>query len=108
MNREARRHPPQAKPGRGGRASSVRPSLGSGGVSGGGATSRFGRGAGRSLFRPNWLQDIWSELKKVQWPSRTEAWHLTLVVILVSVAVGVALGGIDSGFGWFMEHTVLR
>ena len=37
-----------------------------------------------------------------------EAWHLTLVVILVSVVVGVALGAFDSGFGWFMEHTVLQ
>ncbi|HLZ68605.1 MAG TPA: preprotein translocase subunit SecE [Dehalococcoidia bacterium] len=107
MNREARRHPPQAKPGRGGRASSARPSLSTGGVSSGRGGARLG-GAGRSLFRANWLQDIWSEMKKVQWPTRTEAWHLTLVVILVSVVVGVALGGIDSGFGWFMEHTVLK
>jgi|SRR5581483_3758405 len=107
MNREARRHPPQAKPGRGGRAGAVRPSLSGGGVSGGGRAARLG-GAGRSIFGANWLQEIWGELKKVQWPTRSEAWHLTLVVILVSVVVGVALGAFDSGFGWFMEHTVLR
>jgi preprotein translocase subunit SecE len=60
------------------------------------------------MFRPTWLQDIVSELKKVQWPTRSEAWNLTLVVILVSVVVGVALGAFDSAFGWFMEHIVLQ
>jgi len=100
MNREARRHPVQAKPGRGGggRTPAVRPTL-----SGGGPAR-----AGGSALRPTWIKDIISELKKVQWPTREEAWHLTLVVILVSVVVGVALGGLDSAFGWFMEHTILK
>ena len=83
------------------RAPAVRPTL-----MGGGSVSRS-RGGG-SLLRPTWITDIISELRKVQWPSREEAWHLTWVVILVSVAVGVVLGGLDSAFGWFMEHTILR
>jgi len=44
----------------------------------------------------------------VQWPSRSEAWNLTLVVLLVSVALGVALGGIDTLFGWLMQNTILK
>jgi preprotein translocase SecE subunit len=103
-NREMRRHPAQAKPGKaGGRSPAIRPTL-TGGSAGGGGRAR----TGGSVLRPNWIKDIISELRKVQWPTREEAWNLTLVVVLVSVVVGVALGGIDSAFGWLMEHTVLR
>jgi len=100
MNREARRHPQQVKPGKGARPAAIRPTLT------GGALSRTGTSG--SVLRPNWIRDIASELKKVQWPTREEAWHLTLVVVMVSLAVGLLLGGLDSGFGWFMEHTVLK
>jgi preprotein translocase SecE subunit len=104
MNREMRRHPSQVKPGKGGsRTPAVRPTL-TGGTGGG----NLGRSRSGGMLRPNWIRDIWSELRKVQWPTREEAWHLTWVVVLVSVAVGLALGGLDSGFGWVMEHTVLR
>jgi preprotein translocase subunit SecE len=103
-NREMRRHPAQAKPGKvGARTPGIRPTLTGGGGAGGGRVR-----AGGSAFRPNWIKDIVAELRKVQWPTREEAWHLTLVVVLVSVVVGVTLGGLDSAFGWFMEHTILR
>ncbi|MHB8574192.1 MAG: preprotein translocase subunit SecE [Dehalococcoidia bacterium] len=84
------------------RAQALRPALAGGGAGGGGIRSRG------SMLRPNWFKDIFSELRKVQWPTREEAWHLTWVVVLVSLAVGVALGGLDSAFGWFLEHTLLR
>ncbi|MDQ6739059.1 MAG: preprotein translocase subunit SecE [Actinomycetota bacterium] len=97
QNREMRRHPTQAKRSGGGKPPAVRQTL----TGGGGSPGRGG------ALRANWLRDIVSELRKVQWPTREEAWHLTWVVVLVSVSVGVVLGGLDSGFGWFMEHTVL-
>lgn len=104
MNRQMRRQSAKTPAKSGNRAPAVRPTLmGGTGGGGGGRVSRSG-----SLLRPNWIMDIVSELRKVQWPTREEAWHLTWVVILVSVAVGVVLGGLDSGFGWFMEHTILR
>ena len=37
------------------------------------------------------------ELRKVVWPTRQEATRLTLVVIAVSGAVGLVLGGFDFG-----------
>lgn len=41
------------------------------------------------------LKEVQDELKKVVWPSQSEVVRLTVVVILVSVIVGLYLGGID-------------
>jgi preprotein translocase subunit SecE len=41
------------------------------------------------------LRDTRSELKKVTWPTRQETTNLTLVVIGISVALGLVLGGVD-------------
>ncbi len=41
------------------------------------------------------LKETRDELKKVVWPTRDEVIRLTSVVIIVSVLVGVFLGGID-------------
>jgi len=49
-------------------------------------------------FRWGFLQEVVSELQKVAWPSREEATRLTVMVVVVSVAVGIALGLIDLGF----------
>lgn len=35
------------------------------------------------------------ELKKVTWPTRTEVTRLTVAVLVISVIVGLFLGGID-------------
>jgi preprotein translocase subunit SecE len=42
------------------------------------------------------LKEVRDELKKVVWPTRDEVIRLTAVVIIVSLIVGVYLGGIDS------------
>ena len=109
-NREARRHGPQVKPkpGAGGAARKPPSLLGGRGTSGGSTPARVGTGGGGSLLKPNWAKEIFSEIKKVQWPTRAEAWNLTLVVMLVAVALGIALGGIDTLFGWVMQNTVLK
>ncbi len=41
------------------------------------------------------LKEVRDELKKVVWPTRDEVIRLTGVVIIVSVAVGIFLGGTD-------------
>lgn len=112
-NREARRHSPQVKPKAGGAGGPRKPPslLGGRGNSGGGSgpvRAGAGAGGGGSLLKPNWAKDIFSEIKKVQWPTRAEAWNLTVVVMLVAVALGIALGGIDTLFGWVMQNTVLK
>ena len=41
------------------------------------------------------LKEVRDELQKVVWPTRDEIIRLTGVVILVSVIVGIFLGGTD-------------
>jgi preprotein translocase subunit SecE len=43
----------------------------------------------------NFLREVRDELKKVVWPTRDEVIRLTGVVIIVSLIVGVFLGGAD-------------
>lgn len=43
----------------------------------------------------NFLKEVRDELSKVVWPSRDEVIRLTGVVILVSLGLGIFLGGID-------------
>jgi preprotein translocase subunit SecE len=43
----------------------------------------------------NFLREVRDELKKVVWPTRDEVIRLTGVVILVSLIVGIFLGGTD-------------
>jgi preprotein translocase SecE subunit len=107
MSRALRRHPP-AKQARGARGKaptrplprpSVRPAP---------------RGEGRSglaavaSWRPRIVMDIINELRKVVWPSRQDTMHLTVVVVVVAVLVGAALGGIDIAFGWLVDNLLLR
>jgi len=41
------------------------------------------------------LAQVQQELKQVTWPTRQETLRLTLMVIGVSVAAGIYLGGLD-------------
>jgi len=59
-------------------------------------------------FVPRYIRDIISELKKVTWPTREDTTRLTIAVIVVSVVIGLALGAVDIGFNWVIDHTLLR
>jgi len=41
------------------------------------------------------LKEVRDELGKVVWPTRNEVFRLTAIVMLISVLVGVFLGGLD-------------
>lgn len=60
------------------------------------------------LLRPRWAEDIVSELHKVTWPTMEDTRSLTVVVIVVAVAVGLFLGGVDMFFNWFIDNTLFR
>lgn len=46
----------------------------------------------------NYFKEVRVELTKVSWPTRAEATHLTLVILLSSLFVGLYIGGLDLGF----------
>jgi preprotein translocase subunit SecE len=43
------------------------------------------------------------ELRKVAWPTRDDAWNLTLIVLVVLVAMSAFLGAIDAGGAWLLN-----
>ncbi len=42
-----------------------------------------------------YLDESWSELKKVSWPTRQQTINLTVLVLVVSFAVGVFISFFD-------------
>ena len=46
----------------------------------------------------SFLQETFSELQKSTWPSREETSRLTMVVIVLAIAAGFFLGGLDRIF----------
>ena len=71
------------------------------------AARREARG-GILAWRPRFLMDIISELRKVVWPTREDTVHLTVVVVIVTIILGAVLGAIDIGFGWLIDNTLLK
>ena len=59
------------------------------------------------FLQPSWMHEVLLELKKVQWPTFQETRNLTMVVLVVAAILGVFLGGLDAGFNWVLEHTLL-
>ena len=107
MNRAVRRHPSkEAKPGKA-PAAPLRPLPRSGARA---APRREARPFPASLlsWRPRFFMDIYTELRKVVWPSREDTVHLTVVVVIVTLILGAILGAIDIGFGWLIDNTLLR
>lgn len=56
----------------------------------------------------NFLREVRDELKKVVWPTKDEVIRLTGVVLLVSVGVGIFLGGADFILTKLIELIVIR
>lgn len=53
---------------------------------------------GRFIPRLGYFREVIGELRKVIWPTRDETRRLTIMVIIISVAIGAFLGAIDMGF----------
>jgi preprotein translocase SecE subunit len=45
-----------------------------------------------------WAHQVWGELRKCVWPTREQTTKLTTVIIAISIAVGIFLGGVDALF----------
>ena len=55
----------------------------------------------------NYLQEVWTEVKKVYWPSRKETYAATAVVLAVVAIVAVFLGTVDFGISQIIQ-AILR
>jgi len=55
----------------------------------------------------SFLEECWSELKRVHFPSRKETQAATLVVIFSVAVVGFYLGVVDLALSWVI-HRVLH
>jgi preprotein translocase subunit SecE len=49
----------------------------------------------KDKISPNIFKNIKEELQKVEWPSKQEALHLTLVVVIISTLLGLYIGLFD-------------
>lgn len=65
-------------------------------------------GSPRRWFQFKFGGEVLSELRKVTWPTWLQVRDLTMVVIVISVAVGAILGGIDYLFSKIIEITLLN
>ncbi|HAV15625.1 MAG TPA: preprotein translocase subunit SecE [Candidatus Pacebacteria bacterium] len=54
------------------------------------------------------IKEVRTELAKVIWPNRQETIKLTLVVILVSLGIGLYIGGLDIIFVKLTELLIKR
>ena len=62
------------------------------------------RRATSRAFRVKYITEVLSELKKVTWPSREEAWRLTVIVLIITVFVGLLMGFFDFIFSRFISY----
>jgi preprotein translocase subunit SecE len=65
------------------------------------------RSKGVSGMTPRFFRDVISELRKVVWPKREDVVNLTIVIVIVTVIIGAALGLIDIGFSQLIDKVLL-
>ena len=53
-----------------------------------------------------YFDEVWSELKKVSWPTREQVRNLTVLVFVISVVVGVYITVLDLGFAQLVRVLV--
>jgi len=56
----------------------------------------------------NFLKDVKTELSKVNWPTRNQTIQYTLIVIGMSLAIAVFLGGVDFVLQWALNTFALK
>lgn len=67
----------------------------------------------KMAFMPNinpakFFTEVKSELLKVTWPTRDQVIRLTTVVVVISLAVGLFIGGLDFVLTKFIELILKR
>jgi len=72
------------------------------------APARRSTGSESARRRPGFqfFRETVGELKRVVWPTREQATRLTILVVVISFAVGVILGLVDLAFGRLFRFLV--
>ncbi len=55
----------------------------------------------------HFLKEVQVELKKVNWPTKTQTTKYTLAVIGISLATALLFGALDYMFSWLLETFIL-
>ena len=55
-----------------------------------------------------YTREVWAELKRVDWPSRTELVASTIVVVAVLAVLSAYLGAWDALFTWLFTQVLGR
>ena len=53
-----------------------------------------------------YFDEVWSELKKVSWPTRDQVRNLTVLVFVVSFAIGLYITVLDFAFSQLVGRLV--
>ena len=56
----------------------------------------------------NFLKDVKIELSKVSWPTREQLIQYTLIVLGLSLAIALFLGGIDFILQWGLNTFIIK
>ncbi|HEX7586607.1 MAG TPA: preprotein translocase subunit SecE [Patescibacteria group bacterium] len=54
------------------------------------------------------LREAKAELLKVNWPSKNQTINYTLIVIGISIAIAIFLGGLDYFFEYLLKNFVIK
>jgi len=56
----------------------------------------------------DFILDAKAELMKVNWPTKNQTLNYTLIIIGVSLAVALFLGGLDYLFGMILKKFIIK
>ncbi len=73
------------------------------------ATSKTEQNFVTRMIEPvlRYFRDTRAELRKVTWPTREEAWNLTLIVLGTVIVMAIILGAADFIFGKIMQGIIV-
>ncbi len=69
---------------------------------------KLGRKLNTRIRAPKYFREAWAEVKKVQWPTRREAWRLTFAVFLFALFFAIFTAVADYGFSKAVEKLLVK
>lgn len=55
----------------------------------------------------SYFKESYAELKRVNWPTKEQVKNYTVLVIILSIATAIFLGGLDLFFGWALKAFII-